>query len=470
MLWEWESFENTITSDRCRIEEYGPLHTPVSEFSIKRDKDFQIILETFSPLEAKAKRVERPAGRIYTADEKVKLVDYKGIEVVLNGVVPEGHTAILDRNAGIKEKLSISFVEMVPSEAKVEYTIDWLLNVKNKHALWTDKLKHVTQTVKTLSIGGSEIGEIRLFGEDKYTQFNRCVKFLIDGVEVYLCKSTIENKSDFNKGFLIYAGDLSADTRRRIRECISFSLGTYLVHLGDSKFDKDCKLVSFRARSAFKYDKKIFQMTDKPPAFVFEANDSNVINGKLLNKMVNALYKSYDCISFRSLSWMYWHALCAPAHSAPAHWGALIEALQTKYIEQQSNISTKLLASATWKNLKKKLNDVLENMDIENEVKAIVTNKIGDINKAPQGVILERLFNDLNLQLGDVEKKAWRQRNNAAHGRQAEEGDSTLLIKDITLLKIRFHRMLLSITKAADSYYDDYTEGYMFRKLSEAIS
>jgi hypothetical protein len=71
--------------------------------------------------------------------------------------------------------------------------------------------------------------------------------------------------------------------------------------------------------------------------------------------------------------------------------------------------------------------------------------------------------------LGEREKMAWKQRDIAAHAKEIKEHDYIRLLKDIKLLKLRFHRMLLAITNASDSYIDYYTLGLPQRPLRDPI-
>jgi hypothetical protein len=80
---------------------------------------------------------------------------------------------------------------------------------------------------------------------------------------------------------------------------------------------------------------------------------------------------------------------------------------------------------------------------------------------------MEAILRDINIALGPDELLAWRRRNDAAHGNALEPGGELLLIKDNNLLRIVFHRMLLRITSAGDSYFDYATPGFPIRRLTE---
>ncbi len=187
--------------------------------------------------------------------------------------------------------------------------------------------------------------------------------------------------------------------------------------------------------------------------------------------------KEYDNLGFRHLSWLYWHAVCAPMHIAPVHFGASIEALQKTYTETHEKfINTKLLDKDNWKKLKKELKNTLSELSTDEATTCILLNKLSEFNKPPQNIVVERLFAFLSLELGTVEKAAWKQRNLAGHGGEIKDGNCIQLITDVKLLKIRFHRMLLSMIGGNDNnlyYYDYYTigdsNGYIKRKLTDPV-
>jgi hypothetical protein len=73
----------------------------------------------------------------------------------------------------------------------------------------------------------------------------------------------------------------------------------------------------------------------------------------------------------------------------------------------------------------------------------------------------------LGLALGPREEKALRIRNISAHGKD-EEVDVEW-IRDLKILRIRFHRMVIAMTGASDQYYDYFTIGRPIRGLRAAI-
>lgn len=71
--------------------------------------------------------------------------------------------------------------------------------------------------------------------------------------------------------------------------------------------------------------------------------------------------------------------------------------------------------------------------------------------------------------LSEIEKSAWQQRNNAAHGNEIEEGGEIQLIREIKILKMIFHRVLLKIMGGTELYTDYYTIGFPIKYVTDSI-
>jgi hypothetical protein len=195
------------------------------------------------------------------------------------------------------------------------------------------------------------------------------------------------------------------------------------------------------------------------------------INAGLLSRAVNSLFVLYDDIKFEGLSWAYWHALCATMHIAGVHFGSAIEALQRRYVEiHPGAFETTLVTDRdAWKALADEFRLAISKLAIPEENKKMLSDNVGNVNRTPQRVIIERFLMSINIQLGADEKQAWRRRNDAAHGNELKSGSELQIIRDTQLLKILFHRILMRVTNATDTYYDYCTPGFPVRNLSDSV-
>lgn len=474
--WEWECFERLLNNNHFTIVDGGPLRVPIRSFSITRNEKLELIMETQADHNATSTATTYPPGTVRITTETVTLSNNMGMEVVVGGVQPRSWTTSFHGDAALgelREECSVHSVKgTIGPHRDPRYVIDWLANV-NDVFIWPNMSDDETEITKTLTLrGGDNEPVLRTVQKNTGGSWN-CVKLSVGGCDLYLCVAKSERAKRVSKpGFILYTSIPSDDFRDKVRRCLSFSLGGYFVYLGYSSFCDDWSLASFEAVSAYSLGGKAFELPFMPPSPLGPRYEWE-IDRNILSRMVNSLYSHYDALGFDRLSWAYWHARCATPHIAAVHFGATVQTLQRRYLRaNRGALKTKLLEGEEWKRMKASVESAISELTVCDDVKAIdvrtiMRNKLNELNTMPESLKTECLLKLLQLELGEREKKAWTRRNVAAHGSEAEEDVD--LIRDITILRLRFHRMLLSITKASDFYYDYFSLGRPTRKLAEPI-
>ncbi len=391
--------------------------------------------------------------------------------MAVGGVQPRSWTTSFHGDAvmgELREECSVHSVKgTIDPHRGPRYVIDWLANVGDVF-LWPNMSDDESEITKTLTFRAGDNEPVLRTVQKNTSGSRNCVKLSVDGCELYLCVAKSERPKRVSKpGFILYIGIPSDDFRDKVRRCLSFSLGGYFVYLGNSSFCDDWSLASFEAVSAYSLGGKAFELPFMPPSPLGTRYEWE-IDRNILSHMVNSLYSHYDALGFGRLSRAYWHARCATAHIAAVHFGAAVEALQRRHLRaNRGALKTKLLEGDEWKCMKASMESTISESAVSDDVKTVLKNKLNELNAVPESLRTERLLKLLQLELGEREKKAWTRRNVAAHGSEAEEDVD--LIRDITILRLRFHRMLLSLTKASDFYYDYFSLGRPIRKLAEPI-
>jgi hypothetical protein len=221
------------------------------------------------------------------------------------------------------------------------------------------------------------------------------------------------------------------------------------------------------AVSAFTAGGAFYDLHDEPPYPINTAMYANVLDGNVLNKIFNALLKSYDELKLNELGWSYWYARCAPVHMSPAHFGALIEQLQRNASKAYPKIKTGLLDADAWAFLKRGLLSLLDDTKIDPTLKPIMKGKLSSLNQIPQGTALKLLFDALQISLTDFEVRAWKHRHQAAHGSINDNAIDVIL--NTKVLKIMFHRLLAGLTSCSDRYIDYFNFDFPVRSITEGI-
>jgi len=276
--------------------------------------------------------------------------------------------------------------------------------------------------------------------------------------------------STTNSGCIVYVGMPDDATCKKIRIALSFAFGVYLIETGHTLYDREWRIVSATSRSAYSLGRQAFDLGAMPLAPLTDRNFQFDIGRAKLTRMVDRLFSAYYALDLGNLSWAYWHARAAAVHIAPAHLGAAIQALQRAYDKMHPGIiATTILPRSEWAEVMESIRAAFAATSIPEDIKKVITDKIrSEANSAPPRKVLKAISRELKIDIGADEDAAWKRRNYAAHGLPIPEGKELGAIRDMKLLTGLFHRMLLSITGAADMYVDYVSPGHPLR-LSEPV-
>ncbi|MFC4298382.1 hypothetical protein ACFO0J_10055 [Castellaniella hirudinis] len=469
--WDWEIFNTVVTADMYTVSDCGPVFGPVMDFKIERDTDLNLILTTTSSTNSTSTAIKRMAGEVYQADAKVELISHTGNHAVALGVDPYKHIKTWgDRReqGSTVEQSSINSLEWTSHNAVAPaYIIDWVGNMAS--FIWpdSDNIFKEGEERRTLKSARKEIIFSTPIDSDQYSR--SCTHLIIDDIEIFVGASRTKPDHVKNPGFILYIGTPNEETRGKIRNCLSFFLGNYLLYLGNTKFDSEWRPVKFLAKSGPALAKEVDNLRGYPPA-PLHLKAENAISANLLEEMVSSLYKIYDTYELQSAFWGYWHAMAAPLHMKAVHFGAAIESLQSKFLKNTPAVRRSIIDNANiWTTLQKKISATITATDLHEDAKKILINKVINLNSAPQSVMTERFFSALDLEIGTLEKSVWKNRNRAAHGGTTTGNDVISTIRENKVLRIMMCRILLALGGATDLYYDYYTLGRPRRLLAKSI-
>jgi len=470
--WDWEFFEALVAADMFTISDCGPLFGPVTDFKVERDDELRLILETTSASDSTSNSVQRAAGSVYQAEDLVKFKGIDGYLAEATGVIPLGHIRTWGAGSvqGVtKERSSIYSLKFTKSNAQEPvYIIDWVGNMDT--FIWPNSDDRV-KSGEERRILKSPTREITMsIPIDSRRSGRTCVHLIVGGVEFFVGQSRAKPEHVERPGFILYVGAPNEDTRAKIRDCLSFCLGTYLLYLGDTKFDSEWFPVAFDARSGHALVKEASRLVGWQPSPLglrFEKE----ISSELLVRMMSSLYNIYDEYGLQSSFWSYWHAIAAPVHMQAVHFGAVIESLQSKFIKRKSEGQGGRIVKDEqhWKNIYEQISTLIVGTDLDDGEKKLLINKALYLNQAPQSVLMQRFFEGLKLELGELENYVWKNRNRAAHGGSAKADNAHRLIRENKVLLLMLNRILLALGGGADSYHDYYTLGRPVRWLAESI-
>jgi hypothetical protein len=453
------------------ITEPGPLHQPISSFSIRRDEKLHLILETEAAPNATSAAVDQPPGTVRMITERVLLRSLGGLEGEFFGIVPYSQHR---QTKGVTE-LSLKELAQVhiaktnnPSGAPAAYVIDWLENLPKSPYTWPTASDVVTRTITTRRISLND-GITIANDTDRFSTSWNTAKVTVDGVTFYVCALDRDDRPGAIKpGCIVYDGTPDDEFRKKIRTGLSFAIGVYLIDLGTSHYDAEWNVVSTLARSAYSlrghaFDIETLQLAPLGDRFL------NELGTPELTRAIQAFVTAFDVLDLANLHWAFWHACAATPHIAPAHFGATIEGIQNAYTKANpGKVREGWATPDEWKKLKGALSGIIADADVSDEAKQTLQRNLHTFNDINQRQRLKDIMAALNLELGKDEDAAWRRRNKAAHGMPIPQGQELAAIRDMKLLRGLFQRLLLRITNAADQYVDYASPNHNHRPLCQA--
>lgn len=318
---------------------------------------------------------------------------------------------------------------------KSEYIVEHIDNVPINHLL-SDSIQKKTINKSSISIGNIEIKE----EQSAYSGGSNGLILNIDNQEIYLIRNEQKSKKVYTDGLILYKGTPNEELRDKFRNVISFFIGRILILLEESFYDIEWNITYLKAFSAKKLmDGRAFKISTILP---IEYN--YIIDSETFSKHCNSLYQKYDLFDFTHLSWLYWHAQCSALHTKCGEFGATIEALQKSYIKKNiKKWSNSIFLDDDFEEFTKKIIELINKSNITEEYKKILKDKkLGNLNQLPQNETLKKLFEHLNYSINEDELKAWKGRNNSAHGNKDKNYSIEKTIKDINLLQGIFFKLI----------------------------
>ncbi len=353
---------------------------------------------------------------------------------------------------------SEAFVESIEWSSETfknsEYIVEFIDNIPINH-FWSDTVDTEITKQTNIKIGNIKIEEIP---ENSFS-FVRCLNLKIDNQEVYLSRNEEKSGKEYTNGTVLYKGNPSKELRDKIRNILSFFIGRILILLEESNYDIDWNITYFKAYTPHNtMNSRAFKINTILPLPLNNELNNKKIDSKVLSKYLTAFFYNYDLCDFNHISWLYWHAQCSALHTKCGELGATLEALQKAYIDNNKiGWSNSIIEKKEFKKLRKEIRDIIFNFNITDENKQNLEKKL-NFNQLSQIDTLKKLFEHLDISLGELELKAWQGRNDSAHGGKMKDYSIEKLVKQTDLIQGVFHKLILTISVNTYEYYDYYSD------------
>jgi len=439
---------------------------PLGKIKLKRNRKLDLILEVSFPGFAEDRKVLYEAGTVRQPTEGIRFDHGAGFSGIAKGVVFHGTKHVSGRNIVSESTFyySANSVELdFKREEKTQHIIEWVDNVSHGF-IWPDRTRvdGVEEYAETIGSGNAEI---RMSSSPDFGGGTSVLHVTVAGIDLYVLHSHSKDRKG-RKGKIVYKGCPDQGFRDKIRTCLSFALGLPIVYYGHTEYCGSWMPNFMKSIDALSINGALFSLIDQPP-YPLYSKYLNMIEKEILNDVVNSIFKNYDALDFNTLSWNYWYAVCAPMHTSAVYFGGLIERIQRAKGNAPKSSRNKILDEATWKPIQSLIIDHLNKIDVDPSALSIIRGKVSSLNQAPPGLVLNRVLQAMGMSMSDIEEKAWKHRNMAAHGSVSD--DPKEMIANSKILKLLFHRLIAGMTYCSDKYIDYYSIKHPVRLISEAI-
>jgi len=482
----WEDLNN-IECTRWKFQKSDRVRSDFHSFKISRDNKLALKIEiTYKPTALQTSNIsyfhepKRKAGEVYTIDGYLHLTNIyapsKTLELLGISLISSNIRTYHDETTATITCAILSINEVNNSKDDIEesnFTLDWITNLDISNYMWSSGVKETKESTITriFSSQKKSISFMQSSESISNNSNNCCIR--VQDVDIFFgttdC-SEIDKK--YNPGFILYSKNCDNEFRKKVRNALSFILGCKIIHIASSLKDKHYNSIEFEIHTQSTINELYHTSYNHPPSPLYPSGASYAYLGEdEISLMTEKIISEYDKYDFNHFSWIYWHAIASPLHLKGVGFGATLEFIQRKYIEQNpSSFDTKLISKQQWKILHQSLLSVVNSdKSLDEESKRLLLSKISGLNQTPQSILTTRFYETLNLPLGSLEKNSFRQRNNSAHGNKQEEDNVIPDIREIKLLRIVCNRIILRIYDLSDCYHDFYSLGGALRNLEDPI-
>ncbi|MEE4566839.1 hypothetical protein V2U94_04280 [Paenibacillus polymyxa] len=258
------------------------------------------------------------------------------------------------------------------------------------------------------------------------------------------------------------------DEREAIAEIVSFIFGRHLLNTGYTTYDEKNFIIKQRSINPWGNNQEhICSNASHSPMEIDRENIENI-----LNYLVPQYLKSRDSYNLSNVLWRYWIADDLPLGTNLPLFANGIEILSAAWFST-NNSKTKGVYIE-----KKKFDKLMsENFEkIQNSLEGIeyadrILNRIKNSYNMGANEKLDFFFNEIDLPVGEVEKKAIRERNRMIYSSYTNDDDdkSILLSKYTKVYRTFFHRVILKILKYENMYIDYSVSGFPNKNINVVV-
>lgn len=249
--------------------------------------------------------------------------------------------------------------------------------------------------------------------------------------------------------------------RRDIENIISFIFRRKLIKIAESYYDINGNKIKETMIDPFINNnldiKNICESSDNFPIPIYDySRDSSE---SIMTNMINSFISKKETLDFTSMFINYWSSTFLPSESRIILLAASLESLMNKWFDSiNSKRSTVIIEKSKYKQLIKDIRPVfLETFEGHTQI----INNFNQLNRLSINKSIELFFEEINLDMGDIEKNALYSRNDPVHGNDIDHDTFSDLMIYVEIYRIILNRVILKLL--------DYNGDYILNNLIEPI-
>lgn len=233
--------------------------------------------------------------------------------------------------------------------------------------------------------------------------------------------------------------------RRDIENIISFIFGRKLIKIAESHYDINGKKIKETMIDPFINSnldiKNICESSDNFPIPIYDY--SRDLSESIISNMINSFISKKETLDFTSMFINYWSSTFLPSESKIILLAASLESLMNKWFDSQnSKQNTRIIEKSKYKQLIKDIRPLF--LETFGEHAQIIDN-FNQLNRRSINKGRELFFEEINLEIGDIEKNAIYSRNDPVHGNDIDHDTFSDLMVYAEIYRIILNRVILTL-------------------------
>ncbi|MGP4772025.1 hypothetical protein ACS125_15980 [Acinetobacter sp. PFS20] len=446
----WENIDHLNFKEYECIKK-GFLRNNHGEISFFRDKESRLLLKVVGEATVKDFNFNDREGEIPREEFQLEFKHHYFEQKILMLAIPESRkiNQIHGKNSYIDIYVVDEF-EFTDNDCSIEaeYLIEFLDGLKIDH-IFPHSMEINETHEKRYELLGENLELIeKIINKNSFTKNG--IRIKIEDDEVYIIKLGIGNR-----GLILYRKNLELFKRDKIRKIISYIFGCPLVFYGYTLVNKYMTPSYSYLRNIHDNERGQLAINVQVPT-PLSLSALNIIEVDIFENLMQELYVKYEEYDLSNIFFTYWVAVNSNSITAAVHYGALIEKLQATYMKIHEVSYSKILDKSIFKKMRERLQQQLDEFELTSKQKKIFLDKIGNLNTYSQKDKMDFFCNDISLSLSNIEKTAWQQRNDAAHGNAITDVNQAW--KNTLVLRELFNKFLLKLI-TSNKYYLSYLDG-----------